>query len=220
MLGCSRLRIECTVPCHDKSTMQLICVCTCVERAQQTRDWKEGFDVGQPGKSEVDGENQWPSEPQQFRSAIEDYYEASHVLARALVRACALGLGMYARLHTGFHYAHCHAVHLHLLSSFNDQQRNVHSTPNQTVADHELHPSPFHFRARSSSFYRPATSFDKDMDPHTSYLRMNYYPICEHPAAENHPLDEPDPAHNGNLGVNKVGPRCTWVTSKGGSIYY
>jgi isopenicillin N synthase-like dioxygenase len=116
------------------------------ELTKQIRDWKECIDIGQPGKSKVDGENQWPSASAApaFRPAMERYYHHCWVLSRALLRACAVGLGM---------------------------------APNH---------------------------FDEEAEPHTSYLRLNYYPVCgQKIAPDTHGYDEPDPEHEGSLGINK-----------------
>ena len=116
------------------------------ELTKQIRDWKECIDIGQPGKSKVDGENQWPNPEKapSFRHAMENYYHHCWMLSRALLRACSCGLGM----------------------------------------------SPNHF--------------DEEAEPHTSYLRLNYYPICDKKIApETHGYDEPDPDVDGNLGINK-----------------
>lgn len=116
------------------------------ELTKQRRDWKECIDIGQPGWSKVDGENQWPdpdSAPN-FRKSIEDYYAACLNLSRVLLRAASVGLGMRP--------------------------------------DH----------------------FDSEAEPHTSYLRLNYYPVCDQKVApEEHGFDEPDPEIDGNLGINK-----------------
>jgi isopenicillin N synthase-like dioxygenase len=116
------------------------------ELTKQIRDWKECIDIGQPGHSKVDGENQWPDTKvaPTFRPAMEQYYHHCWVLSRALLRACAVGLGM----------------------------------------------SPNHF--------------DEEAEPHTSYLRLNYYPQCDQKIAPaSHGYDEPDPLRDGNLGINK-----------------
>ena len=116
------------------------------ELTKQIKDWKECIDIGQPGKSAVDGENQWPltSAAPQFRPAMDAYYHHCWVLSRALLRACAVGLNM----------------------------------------------SPNHF--------------DEQAEPHTSYLRLNYYPKCDQKIApETHGYDEPNPQREGNLGINK-----------------
>lgn len=115
------------------------------ELTKQVRDWKECIDIGQPGKSSVDGENQWPSvkSAPNFRKSMEEYYHHCWILSRALLRACAVGLNM----------------------------------------------SPNHF--------------DEEAEPHTSYLRLNYYPLCEKIAPESHGFEEPDPLLDGSLGINK-----------------
>ena len=116
------------------------------ELTKQIRDWKECIDIGQPGRSKVDGENQWPdpSAAPAFRPAMEKYYSHCWSLSRALLRACAVGLGM--------------------------------------APDH----------------------FDEEAEPHTSYLRLNYYPVCNAKIAPaTHGYDEPDPDVDGNLGINK-----------------
>ena len=119
------------------------------ELTKQTRDWKECIDVGQPGWSEVDGENQWPDPAvaPRFRPAVQAYYHHCWLLSRSLLRACAVGLGV----------------------------------------------DPDHF--------------DQAAEPHTSYLRLNYYPVCAGDgrlaAPATHGLDEPDPEKEGHLGINK-----------------
>ena len=46
--------------------------------------------------------------------------------------------------------------------------------------------------------------FDDAAEPHTSYLRLNYYPVCDKKVAPaSHGYDEPDPEVDGNLGINK-----------------
>lgn len=66
------------------------------ELTKQTPDWKECLDVGQPWGSAIDGVNQWPTGPglEQFRPAIERYYEACRELAETLLCVCAVGLGL------------------------------------------------------------------------------------------------------------------------------
>jgi len=116
------------------------------EFTKQIKDWKECIDIGQPGWSKVDGKNQWPNPAAapQFRPAMENYYHHCWILSRALLRACAVGLGM---------------------------------TPNH---------------------------FDQEAEPHTSYLRLNYYPQCDKKIAPStHGFNEPDPNIEGNLGINK-----------------
>ena len=116
------------------------------ELTKQRRDWKECIDIGQPGISKVDGRNQWPDDKAapMFRPAMEQYYNHCWNLSRALLRACAVGLGM----------------------------------------------SPNHF--------------DEEAEPHSSYLRLNYYPTCNKKIApESHGYEEPDPQKDGSLGINK-----------------
>eukprot|EP00750_Incisomonas_marina_P015581 INCI18381.1.p1 GENE.INCI18381.1~~INCI18381.1.p1 ORF type:complete len:408 (+),score=55.66 INCI18381.1:169-1392(+) len=116
------------------------------ELTKQTRDWKECVDIGCPGRTLVDGENQWPdpSEAPGFRPAVDAYFKSCLQLSRILLRACAVGLGM-----------------------------------------------------------RPG-HFDTAAEPHTSYLRLNYYPVCPAPvASESHGFSEPDPSKDGLLGINK-----------------
>ena len=65
------------------------------ELTKQKRDWKECIDIGQPGWSKVDGENQWP-DPRaapRFRPAMERYYAACLDLSRMLLGA-AVGARM------------------------------------------------------------------------------------------------------------------------------
>lgn len=47
--------------------------------------------------------------------------------------------------------------------------------------------------------------FDDVAEPHTSYLRLNYYPPCDQKkvAPASHGFDEPDPERDGRLGINK-----------------
>ena len=49
------------------------------ELTKQTKDWKEGLDVGQPGASEVDGFNQWPADSAcpGFQPHVTEYYEVT-----------------------------------------------------------------------------------------------------------------------------------------------
>jgi isopenicillin N synthase-like dioxygenase len=61
------------------------------ELTKNTRDWKEVFDYGPPGK---DGEiPQWPERPVGLRTAVVGYYEACEVLAFRLLRSISINLG-------------------------------------------------------------------------------------------------------------------------------
>ena len=60
-------------------------------------------------------------------------------------------------------------------------------------------------RVLAASLGVSATAFDALVADrvHTSYLRMNYYPLCPLPAPETQPVAEPDPERDGSLGINK-----------------
>ena len=69
------------------------------ELTKQKLDWKECFDFGAQdghldGRSDVDGYNQWPAEPADFRVACEEYYAEAFALATDLAAAAALSLGL------------------------------------------------------------------------------------------------------------------------------
>ena len=113
------------------------------ELTKRRRDWKECFDFGREGRSDIDGENQWPADATApgFREAMETYFAACEELSSSLLSAMAVGLG-----------------------------KNF---------DH----------------------FKKDMRKHTSYLRLNYYPVCEQEVAPaSHGYEEPEGSW---LGINK-----------------
>lgn len=66
-----------------------------------TRDVKEGFDIGFEGTSaqedetkDLRGRNQWPEDLPGFRGALEAYYQHSVNLGRELCRAFALAMGV------------------------------------------------------------------------------------------------------------------------------
>jgi isopenicillin N synthase-like dioxygenase len=62
------------------------------ELTKNTRDWKEVFDYGPPGK---DGESpQWPDYPAGLRTAVVAYYEACEALAFRLLGAISINLGV------------------------------------------------------------------------------------------------------------------------------
>jgi len=100
------------------------------ELTKQTKDWKQGLDLGsalencEPGVFQ-DGWNQWPAESvlPGFKSDMERYYSEMEVLSAKLMEAIACGLGVPEK-----------------------------------------------------DFFVP--HFDK----HTSYLRLNYYPVCPDPS--------------------------------------
>jgi hypothetical protein len=77
-------------------------------------DWKECIDIGRDGKSDIDGENQWPdaAAAPQFRPCVERYYRACERLSLSLLRACAVGLGMPPRSFD--HAVHGHTSYLRL----------------------------------------------------------------------------------------------------------
>ena len=58
------------------------------ELTKQHRDWKEGFDLGVPGKSEVDGENQWPDTEiiPAFQEVVQTYFKECHRLSHSLLQ--------------------------------------------------------------------------------------------------------------------------------------
>jgi isopenicillin N synthase-like dioxygenase len=69
------------------------------ELTKQRRDWKEIFDFGGPAEdrpdaNSLDGKNQWPTLPVQFRSTMQRYYEANAELARLLMDALSLSLNV------------------------------------------------------------------------------------------------------------------------------
>jgi isopenicillin N synthase-like dioxygenase len=59
-------------------------------------------------------------------------------------------------------------------------------------------------RAAAVGLGMAADHFDAAAEPHTSYLRLNYYPVCDRKVAPaSHGYEEPDPEVDGNLGINK-----------------
>jgi len=67
------------------------------ELTKQKRDWKEIFDFGsaredEPPQSIMDGYNQWPGKPEQFRKTMQQYFQANTELAKVLMDAIAWSL--------------------------------------------------------------------------------------------------------------------------------
>jgi len=69
------------------------------ELTKRKRDWKEGFDFGSvradvPDETRgLDGFNQWPSKPEQFREVMTQYFEALERLALVILSAISEALG-------------------------------------------------------------------------------------------------------------------------------
>eukprot|EP01087_Luapelamoeba_hula_P016962 TRINITY_DN5284_c0_g1_i1.p1 TRINITY_DN5284_c0_g1~~TRINITY_DN5284_c0_g1_i1.p1 ORF type:complete len:325 (+),score=39.96 TRINITY_DN5284_c0_g1_i1:14-988(+) len=66
------------------------------ELTKQKPDWKEGYDVSDLDAHlhGIDGENQWPAQPHDFRSVFEAYLVEMRKLARILTSAIACSLGL------------------------------------------------------------------------------------------------------------------------------
>eukprot|EP00752_Nemacystus_decipiens_P006241 g5629.t1 len=103
------------------------------ELTKQTRDWKEGFDVGHvphpemppddPSNIVVEGYNQWPGEiVPLFKETVDSFYSSAAEVAQLLLEGLASHLGL------------------------------------------------------------PRRHFAPSFEPHTSYLRLNYYPVCPEPS--------------------------------------
>mmetsp|Transcript_11911 Transcript_11911/g.21216 ORF Transcript_11911/g.21216 Transcript_11911/m.21216 type:complete len:380 (+) Transcript_11911:87-1226(+) len=102
------------------------------ELTKQTRDWKQGLDLGNPAREAApgmaqDGWNQWPNEDvlPEFRTAMETYYACMEDLSAKLMQAIEEGL----------------------------------------------------VGAEAEGVFAPA------FEGHSSYLRLNYYPLCPDPGA-------------------------------------
>ncbi|CAM9194232.1 unnamed protein product [Ectocarpus sp. 12 AP-2014] len=103
------------------------------ELTKQTRDWKEGFDIGHvpepdkppehPSNVVAEGYNQWPGESvPSFKETIDEFYSSAALVAQRLLEGIASHLGL------------------------------------------------------------PRGYFAPSFEPHTSYLRLNYYPQCPEPS--------------------------------------
>ncbi|CAN0449351.1 unnamed protein product, partial [Ascophyllum nodosum] len=101
------------------------------ELTKQTKDWKEGFDVGHslfpdlppdhPSNVVAEGYNQWPQDMPDFKETADAFYSSAARVAEGLLEGVASYLGL------------------------------------------------------------PRKFFTPSFDPHTSYLRLNYYPPCPEP---------------------------------------
>eukprot|EP00904_Undaria_pinnatifida_P012386 jgi/Undpi1/8278/HiC_scaffold_25.g10747.m1 len=104
------------------------------ELTKQTRDWKEGFDVGHvpapdlppdhPTNVVVEGYNQWPRTVPGFKETVDAFYSGATNISERLLEGVATHLGL------------------------------------------------------------PRGHFGPSFHPHTSYLRLNYYPPCPEPCGK------------------------------------
>lgn len=98
------------------------------ELTKRLMDWKEGVDIGQDGESDIDGVNQWPEVPVDFKAIVEDWYtrmiELSIVLRDALAESLGLPSDFFApsfKQHSSFlrlnYYPPCENPSSHLCIS-------------------------------------------------------------------------------------------------------
>jgi uncharacterized peroxidase-related enzyme len=81
------------------------------ELTKNTRDWKQVYDYGPAAGAAI--KPQWPAALPGFEAAIRRYYAASNALARRLLGALAVNLGVPpAQLEQGFGEAHTSFVRL------------------------------------------------------------------------------------------------------------